>query len=78
MHESGTGGEPKYGVVAQTPLVGDLKAQGINVGNNWTYLVRLTCREKMPTDVIFRFPASGTPRELAIGPQRLKMVSRWT
>jgi hypothetical protein len=41
MHESGTGGEPKYGVVAQTPLVGDLDEQGINVANNWTYLVRL-------------------------------------
>jgi hypothetical protein len=41
MHESGTGGEPKYGVVSQTPLAGDLNAQGINVANNWTYLVRL-------------------------------------
>jgi hypothetical protein len=40
MHESGTGGEPKYGVVAQMPLVGNLDAQRINIANNQTYQVR--------------------------------------
>jgi hypothetical protein len=42
MHESGTGGEPKYGLVAQMPLVGDLDAQGINIADNRTYQVRLS------------------------------------
>lgn len=35
MHLSGTGGTPKYGVVSQMPLVGDLSS--INVGDNKTY-----------------------------------------
>ena len=39
MHESGTGGEPKYGIISQMPLVGDLDAQGINIANNQTYQV---------------------------------------
>lgn len=42
MHVHGTGGEPKYGVVSQMPLVGDLDAQGINIANNWTYMVART------------------------------------
>lgn len=39
MHESGTGGEPKYGIISQMPLFGDLDAQGINVADNRTYKV---------------------------------------
>ncbi|KAK7911464.1 glycoside hydrolase family 92 protein [Apiospora marii] len=43
MHESGTGGAPKYGVVSQMPLVGGLSAEGgggggaINILDNRTY-----------------------------------------
>ncbi|KAJ7118765.1 glycosyl hydrolase family 92-domain-containing protein [Mycena epipterygia] len=42
LHISGTGGQPKYGVVSQMPLVGSLQAQGINVANNLTYLTNRT------------------------------------
>lgn len=35
LHLSGTGGTPKYGVVSQMPLVGDLSS--INLGDNKTY-----------------------------------------
>lgn len=34
--------EPKYGVVSQMPLLGDLDAQGINVADNMTYLTNRT------------------------------------
>ncbi|KAK8058436.1 alpha-mannosidase [Apiospora phragmitis] len=44
LHESGTGGAPKYGVVSQMPLVGSLSASsssgkggGINILDNRTY-----------------------------------------
>ena len=41
MHESGTGGAPKYGVVSQMPLVGTLSDEGgggaINILDNRTY-----------------------------------------
>ncbi|KAF9001236.1 hypothetical protein BDZ89DRAFT_1105367 [Hymenopellis radicata] len=42
LHISGTGGQPKYGVVSQMPLSGDLVAQGVNVANNLTYLTNRT------------------------------------
>ncbi|KAJ7491252.1 glycosyl hydrolase family 92-domain-containing protein [Mycena latifolia] len=42
LHISGTGGQPKYGVVSQMPLVGSIQAQGINVANNMTYLTNRT------------------------------------
>ncbi|KAJ6546989.1 glycosyl hydrolase family 92-domain-containing protein [Mycena capillaripes] len=42
LHISGTGGQPKYGVVSQMPLVGSLQDQGINVANNLTYLTNRT------------------------------------
>ncbi|KAJ7168271.1 glycosyl hydrolase family 92-domain-containing protein [Mycena crocata] len=42
LHVSGTGGQPKYGVVSQMPLVGFIEAQGINVANNMTYLTNRT------------------------------------
>ncbi|KAJ7702231.1 glycosyl hydrolase family 92-domain-containing protein [Mycena rosella] len=42
IHISGTGGQPKYGVVSQMPLVGSIQAQGINVANNMTYLTNRT------------------------------------
>jgi hypothetical protein len=81
MHESGTGGEPKYGVVAQTPLVGDLKAQGINVANNWTYLVRLLFK-KIIVNLLEqwsnRFPVSAIPQWLATGHPPSRMVSNWS
>lgn len=35
MHLSGTGGTPKYGVVSQLPLVGDISS--LNLGDNSTY-----------------------------------------
>lgn len=34
MHESGTGGAPKYGVISQMPLTG---LEGVNVLDNLTY-----------------------------------------
>ncbi|QRV86656.1 glycoside hydrolase family 92 protein [Ceratobasidium sp. AG-Ba] len=42
LHTSGTGGQPKYGVVSQMPLLGSLEAQGINVADNRTYLTNRT------------------------------------
>ncbi|KAJ7184335.1 glycosyl hydrolase family 92-domain-containing protein [Mycena filopes] len=42
LHVSGTGGQPKYGVVSQMPLVGSIEGQGINVANNLTYLTNRT------------------------------------
>lgn len=35
MHESGTGGAPKYGIIPQMPLTGRL--EGVNVLDNRTY-----------------------------------------
>ncbi|KAI0269962.1 glycosyl hydrolase family 92-domain-containing protein [Gloeopeniophorella convolvens] len=35
MHESGTGGTPKYGVISQMPITGNLSA--VNIGDNRTY-----------------------------------------
>ncbi|KAH7341038.1 glycosyl hydrolase family 92-domain-containing protein [Rhizoctonia solani] len=42
LHTSGTGGQPKYGVVSQMPLLGSLEEQGINVADNRTYLTNHT------------------------------------
>ncbi|KAB5595628.1 Alpha-1,2-mannosidase family protein [Ceratobasidium theobromae] len=42
LHTSGTGGQPKYGVVSQMPLLGSLEEQGINVADNRTYLTNRT------------------------------------
>ncbi|CAE6504740.1 unnamed protein product [Rhizoctonia solani] len=42
LHTSGTGGQPKYGVVSQMPLLGSLEGQGINVADNRTYLTNRT------------------------------------
>ncbi|KAF8759043.1 Glycosyl hydrolase family 92 [Rhizoctonia solani] len=42
LHTSGTGGQPKYGVVSQMPLLGSLEEQKINVADNRTYLTNRT------------------------------------
>ncbi|CCO27730.1 hypothetical protein BN14_01717 [Rhizoctonia solani AG-1 IB] len=42
LHTSGTGGQPKYGVVSQMPLLGSLEEQNINVADNRTYLTNRT------------------------------------
>ena len=34
MHESGTGGAPKYGVVSQMPVVGELANPLVDLGQN--------------------------------------------
>jgi putative alpha-1,2-mannosidase len=36
MHESGTGGSPKYGAVSQMPVVGTVPSPLVDLGQNWT------------------------------------------
>ncbi|KAG8747635.1 hypothetical protein FRC10_000178 [Ceratobasidium sp. 414] len=64
LHTSGTGGQPKYGVVSQMPLLGSLEDQHINVADNRTYLTNRT--EEIAQVGYFRttFVTSGITTEL--------------
>ncbi|KAF8610255.1 hypothetical protein BDV93DRAFT_517408 [Ceratobasidium sp. AG-I] len=65
LHTSGTGGQPKYGVVSQMPLLGSLEVQGINVADNRTYLTNRTNEVAQVGYFRTTFATTGITTELA-------------